>query len=258
VRRSPSLVLINVSPIEYGHVLLCPWVLNRIPQLVDPANLLLALHFANESANPCMRLGYNSLGAYGTINHMHYQAYYMQHAFPVELAETVDLCQPEHADDYQVSVQEVTGYPARCLVFEVNDCLEALADVVGRLCQELAARNVPHNLLICDTGHRVFLFPNNFSAQQARGRVPEDVLDTGVNPACFEIAGHMVMKRRQDYEDLDEAACERLLAPCSFPAPVFDAVAALAEEAARLLPHQELSTARLEAALAEMAAELPN
>ena len=94
-------MLINVSPIEYGHVLLCPWVLNRIPQLVDPANLLLALHFANESANPCMRLGYNSLGAYGTINHMHYQAYYMQHAFPVELAETVDLCQPEHADDYQ-------------------------------------------------------------------------------------------------------------------------------------------------------------
>lgn len=87
-----------MSPIEYGHVLLCPSVLDRIPQLVDPSNLLLALHFADESANPQLKVGYNSLGAYGTINHMHYQAYYLAHPFPVELAETRTLCEPNDAD----------------------------------------------------------------------------------------------------------------------------------------------------------------
>ena len=30
---SPNLVLINVSPIEYGHVLLCPRVLDDQPQV---------------------------------------------------------------------------------------------------------------------------------------------------------------------------------------------------------------------------------
>jgi hypothetical protein len=32
------------------------------------------------------------------------------------------------------------------------------------------------------------------------GQVPAAQLDTGVNPAVFEIAGHMVLKRAQDYE----------------------------------------------------------
>ncbi len=71
--RSPNLVVINVSPIEYGHVLLCPRVLDDLPQLVDPGTVLLALHFAAEAANPYFRVGYNSLGAYATINHLHFQ-----------------------------------------------------------------------------------------------------------------------------------------------------------------------------------------
>ena len=43
-----------------------------------------------------------------------------------------------------------------------------------------------------------------YSVKQARGMVPQELLDTGVNPACFEMAGHMVMKRLQDYEELTQ------------------------------------------------------
>lgn len=42
---SPNLVLINVSPIEYGHVLLVPRIGECLPQLVDPHTTELALHF---------------------------------------------------------------------------------------------------------------------------------------------------------------------------------------------------------------------
>lgn len=65
--------MINVSPIEYGHVLLVPRVLDNLPQLVDPNTALLALRFAKEADNPYFRVGYNSLGAYATINHLHFQ-----------------------------------------------------------------------------------------------------------------------------------------------------------------------------------------
>ena len=92
-KASPTLVLINVSPIEYGHVLLCPRILEKVPQLVDEYNLTMALHFADESGNEHMRIGYNSLGAYGTINHMHYQAYYMSYPYPVEVAPTAPMGQ---------------------------------------------------------------------------------------------------------------------------------------------------------------------
>ena len=71
--ESPNLVLINVSPIEYGHVLLVPRVLDKLPQLLTPETISLALKFAAAASNPYFRVGYNSLGAYATINHLHFQ-----------------------------------------------------------------------------------------------------------------------------------------------------------------------------------------
>jgi GDP-L-galactose phosphorylase len=71
--NSPNLVFINVSPIEYGHVLLVPRVMDDLTQLVDQTSMRLALQFCEHSSNPYFRLCYNSLGAYGTINHLHFQ-----------------------------------------------------------------------------------------------------------------------------------------------------------------------------------------
>lgn len=62
-----------MSPIEYGHVLLIPRVLDCLPQRTDHDSLLLALFFAKEAADPFFRIGYNSLGAFATINHLHFQ-----------------------------------------------------------------------------------------------------------------------------------------------------------------------------------------
>ena len=49
-----------------------------------------------------------------------------------------------------------------------------------------------------------------------QNRVPEDVLATQVDPAAFEISGHVIMKRQQDYEELTQDAIWRLLALSSF------------------------------------------
>lgn len=54
---SPNLVFINVSPIEYGHVLLVPRALDNLPQLVGPDTLLLALQFAREAGERMPGLG---------------------------------------------------------------------------------------------------------------------------------------------------------------------------------------------------------
>ncbi|CAL9762432.1 unnamed protein product [Musa acuminata subsp. burmannicoides] len=86
--NAPNVVAINVSPIEYGHVLLIPRVLDCLPQRIDPDSFLLALHMASEAGSPYFRLGYNSLGAFATINHLHFQAYFLSMPFPVEKAST--------------------------------------------------------------------------------------------------------------------------------------------------------------------------
>jgi GDP-L-galactose phosphorylase len=71
------------------------------------------------------------------------------------------------------------------------------AQVVGEASVAMQAANIPHNVLIADCGSRVFIWPQAYAERQAKGLVPEHLLDCGVNPAVWEISGHMVLKRAQ-------------------------------------------------------------
>lgn len=54
--------------------------------------------------------------------------------------------------------------------------------------------------------------------------MPEDILSTGVNPAAFEIAGHMVLKSATDYEDISQRKAWRMLAEVSLSEEKFQNV----------------------------------
>lgn len=47
-----------------------------------------------------------------------------------------------------------------------------------------------------------------------------------VNPACFEISGHLVLKRQEDFDNITEEFTERLLAGCSLTEVRFGEVCA--------------------------------
>ncbi|XP_057429793.1 GDP-L-galactose phosphorylase 1-like [Lotus japonicus] len=223
VENSPSFVAINVSPIEYGHVLLIPRIFECLPQRIDHASFLLALHMAAEAANPYFRLGYNSLGAFATINHLHFQAYYLALPFPIEKAPTKKIAKLNGG----VQVSKLLNYPVRGLVFEGGPMLNDLAETVSEACICLQINNIPHNVLISDCGRRVFLLPQCYAEKQALGEVSAELLDTQVNPAVWEISGHMVLKRKKDYDEASEANAWRLLAEVSLSEERFQEVNAL-------------------------------
>ncbi|XP_022863295.1 uncharacterized protein LOC111383419 [Olea europaea var. sylvestris] len=54
-----------------------------------------------------------------------------------------------------------------------------------------------------------------YAEKQALGEVSSELLDTRVNPAVWEISGHMVLKREEDYEEASEQNVWRLLAEVS-------------------------------------------
>jgi GDP-L-galactose phosphorylase len=213
VAADATVVLINVSPIEYGHVLLCPRVTDCLPQRITPELLLPPLYMAAESRNPYFRVGYNSLGAYATINHLHFQAYYLMEAFPIERAPTSRLPSNVYKKRHRhgSTVSQVVDYPVRCLCFELGDSFESLAELVGTCCERLQGRNIPFNLLIADHGARVFLIPQKFSHRAAKGEIPADVAATGINPAVFEISGHLLYKQQEDYDDVTEETAVKML-----------------------------------------------
>ena len=82
-------------------------------------------------------------------------------------------------------------------------------------CSKLQGANIPFNILIADHGARVFLIPQVFSIRIANNKIPEHVIHTGVNPAVFEISGHLLYKQESDYDQCTETSAEELLACAS-------------------------------------------
>ncbi|CAL5336056.1 unnamed protein product [Camellia sinensis] len=174
VENSPSVVAINVSPIEYGHVLLIPWILECLPQRIDKVSFLLALYMAAEAGNPYFRLGYISLGAFATINHLHFQvhtqccaklwAYYLAVPFPIEKAP----------------IREITT-----LNGGGGNTLEDLSNAVSDSCICLQDNNVPYNVLISESGKRIYpfvIYPFSFSTIVHGDLKPENILlDSNLN-----------------------------------------------------------------------------
>jgi len=254
-RYDPNIVVINVSPIEYGHVLLVPSVLSCLEQRITEPTLRLALEMAREADNPSFRIGFNSLGAFATINHLHFQGYYLAARFAVEQASTAPLAAefvpppadlnatcPMSADHDEgfggVHISTLTDYPVRGLCFEVasGSDVPKLATVIAACCGRMHDANVPHNLFVCERGLKAFLFPQCFAERQANGVVPEAVLATGVNPAVFEIAGHMVLKRACDYANASEEWACGILSEVSLDEERFAAVVDLALTGRPILP----------------------
>ncbi|XP_051141013.1 GDP-L-galactose phosphorylase 1-like [Andrographis paniculata] len=236
---SPSVVAINVSPIDYGHVLLIPHVSDCLPQEINHDGLLLALRFAKEASDPYFRVGYNSLGAFATINHLHFQAYYLAVCFPVEKSPTHRTMSSSGPYETRVIVSDLQNYPVRGLVFEGGRNLRDLSDTVASSCIALQTKNIAFNLLISDCGRRVFLLPQCYAEKQARGEVEPELLETQVNPAVWEISGHMVLKRRKDFDEATEQSARRLLAEVSLSEEKFRRVKAYVIEAANLLPEED-------------------
>lgn len=222
VSENSSFVYINISPIEYGHILLVPKVLQCIPQQMNAESLMTALHMSVEVHNPCFKIGFNTLGAYATINHLHFQGYFLNAPFPVERVPTEYLEAFADMKESGMRVSQLVDYPVRAYVFELGSDLEELSQGVADACRTLEMSNIPYNLLIVDCGARVFLFPQKFDEHKKLNVIPEDVLDTQVNPAAFEIGGHIVLKRKQDYNTVTEEKICELLSYASLKQDDFD------------------------------------
>ncbi|CAO1946924.1 unnamed protein product [Urochloa humidicola] len=207
ISASSSAILINVSPIGYCHVLLTPKIQDCLPQRIDQESFLIAMYVAREARNPFFRVGYNSLGGFATINHFHFQAYYLKVQYPVEKATTEKLTALVNG----VSIALLVDYPVCGFVFEGGANLEDLSDVVAKVCIFLQENNRPFNVLISESGKRVFLLPQCYAEKQLLGKASQEFLDMRINPAIWELSGHLVLKRKNNYDEASEPNICRFL-----------------------------------------------
>ncbi|ODM87911.1 GDP-D-glucose phosphorylase 1, partial [Orchesella cincta] len=203
---SEHLLLINVSPLEYGHVLLTPSRNKNYPQKLTSSGLRLSLELVLLNNSPNFRLGFNSLCGFASVNHEHYHAYYLAHRLFLEYAELERVI----GDCYRIKDPEYP--PGFCFVLKDHpvseEGLNKLVSSVMTLGKYLQENNVAHNLFVVRgstknvQGHfdsvRVFVWARE-SSFGAKGC-------DAFNPALCELAGHFPIKS----EKTNEAAYESL------------------------------------------------
>ncbi|XP_028561337.2 GDP-D-glucose phosphorylase 1 isoform X1 [Podarcis muralis] len=214
------LVVINISPLEFGHILLIPDPTLSLPQILTPQVVCFGLDAVLLSGHPGFRVGFNSLGAFASVNHLHLHGFYLNWELLVESAP----CEPLLPEANFYLLQEV---PVPCFVFySEGQQLEKLAERVCQVTNYLVKKEIAHNLFI------------------TRGAKPEGPVHSGARPgiriivwarkSCFgtkeesafnvalcELAGHLPIKTAHDFESLTEALAIRTLQKCLLPDSLF-------------------------------------
>lgn len=179
----PTRLLYNKFPFAHLHGLLVPDPGQELPQALTPALHQWAWTLCAHTALPGLCLGYNSLGAGASVNHLHFQSFVQAEPLPVQ--------------DARFSHNGGTlAYPLPCLRFQ--DPVEAWLAI-----DRLHAVNHPYNLLYSRAGlHLVARRPQDDPALAAETR----------GYGWSEMAGAVTLYSREAYASLGADAYASSLA----------------------------------------------
>lgn len=155
-----------------------------LPQLLGQADhqYVFALCEALEDRLPGVGFGYNSYGAYASVNHLHFQMFVDAEGLPVTAAHW-----KHNGGD--------KDYPVSCRAFESSAA-------AWRHIQELHAAAQPYNALYMPG--RIYVFP-----RQTQGTVAVPPWSSGFT--WYELAGSFVVFNRDDYLGLMSDAIAQYL-----------------------------------------------
>ncbi|XP_060932523.1 GDP-D-glucose phosphorylase 1 [Limanda limanda] len=200
--QSRMVVLVNVSPLEFGHCLFVPDPLCCLPQVLTRFTIQAGIESVLLSSDTGFRVGFNSLGGFASVNHLHLHGYYMDHELKIESM----LLKPLVPDK---GFYRLLDFPAGFVFYAESQEVEKVARAICEVTDFLVDGNIAHNLfltrgcppcyLIQDKtnvclrkGVRIVVWPRMscFGAKES----------SVFNVALCELAGHLPFKNKKDYE----------------------------------------------------------
>ncbi len=175
----------NKYPFVDFHGLLVPERASCLPQFLTEAHhhyLWQATHELSHTLEG-VGFGYNSLGAFASVNHLHFQMFVKPSGLPVMAAEW------RHNGGS-------TPYPTQCAAFDT-------AAAAWEFLSDLHQKNTPYNLLY--SAGRLYVFP-----RQKQGCYAQPDWTSGFT--WHELAGGMITFNRESYANLDQATIAQELA----------------------------------------------
>ncbi|XP_072004542.1 GDP-D-glucose phosphorylase 1 isoform X1 [Engystomops pustulosus] len=197
------LVVINVSPLEFGHVLFIPDPSLCLAQILTSDLVQLGLESLLLSGHPGFRVGFNSLGGFASVNHLHLHGFYLDEELLIESAESKLLCPDIH-------FHLLHHFPAPGFFFYTDG--KDLMSVSQRICRVtdyLVQRDIAHNVFMTRGNN-----PENRGCLESREGIRVVIWarqscfgakeESAFNVALCELAGHLPVKNEEDFSTLTE------------------------------------------------------
>ncbi|XP_029697783.1 GDP-D-glucose phosphorylase 1-like isoform X1 [Takifugu rubripes] len=212
-------VLINVSPLEFGHCLFVPDPSLCFPQVLTKFAIQSSIESILLSSDPGFRMGFNSLGAFATVNHLHLHGYYLNHELQIESKSAQPLL-PEKG------FHRFPDFPGGFLFYTESDGVVDISRTICKVTDFLLDNNVAHNVFLT-RGHPPCDQAQNEESQQSRNgvrvvvwpRIPSFGSDepSAFSIALCEMAGHLPFKNKTDYEVATEEDVKDIIQGQLFP-----------------------------------------
>ncbi|XP_047539081.1 GDP-D-glucose phosphorylase 1 [Vanessa atalanta] len=196
-------VLVNVSPISKYHSLICPSIYKCLPQVITKESLKLAIDLMLLTQDRTLRIGFNSLCAFASVNHLHYHLFIEKQRLYVENANCNKIKGPLFKFD--------ESYPVPAFCFEVFQGSEKVDDIFILL-NYLLQKSIAHNVMMTrgdpiegsrEEVVRVLVWPRK-SSMGAKQLV-------AFNVAVCELSGWFPIYDSEEYENLQEENLENEL-----------------------------------------------
>lgn len=204
--ETDNIVIINNSPLEYGHVLMVPKVKDCLNQVLTEHCIKRAIELSLLVPDNAFKMGYNSLMALASVNHLHVHGWFLREEMPCQRWDATKLF-----DDVFVLKEGV--FPGFGFQVLSESDIVPVSNTIFRMSQYFTENEIPHNFLMTrgesfnKAGRncvRIFLWP----------RKPVEVhnkAQTLFNTANAELGGHLPCTNLQGVKDLTEEKAEILL-----------------------------------------------
>ncbi|XP_018495455.1 GDP-D-glucose phosphorylase 1 [Galendromus occidentalis] len=201
-RDNENALIANVAPLGPCQTLVVPSVSACLPQILTAAGLNLTLDLMFRSGSPDLRGGFNSLGAYASVNHQHLHLYYVRHRM---LLETI------FAEPIGPKLFSLSDYPARGLLLAVTFDDRSSVELLLHVTDLLLDSDIVFNIFLTRgsaPGVRYFCAPTTYEviriylwARKPRMGVKDS---TKLNLALSELGGHIPVKSQEAYDSISE------------------------------------------------------
>ena len=230
-------MLVNVSPLMFGHGLLVPYAEQCLPQQLTSDAINLAIRVLRRDINHQISrkhnkqtgppadtfcIGFNSLGAFSSVNHLHLHILYPseldheargerlfpdgQTNFPIVYASAKRVLTKNYLE-HKCRVEEL-HWTVPCFSFQADED-ESLSKSVASFVRYLHEQRIPHNVLFIQEKSEGI--SSGDKSKEIRciviPRQHQDHFDKekhGFNAALGEISGMLIARTKEHFESFQE------------------------------------------------------